>query len=243
MIDRNMKIQWVFIAVLLALTLSATTAARATIPDLDVFKSPIDIYGHDMQFDIIRSGSKIGEHTVRFTDQDGGIVVESSSRMKIDILFFTAFRYQYDSRAVWRNGALENLTVSVDDDGALFSMNAKRQNQRLHIENGSEKYDTRLPVFPTNHWNPAVLGQSQVLNTLTGKLNNVTIRKTGKENITTEAGSIPAMRYSYGGDLVNDVWYDDKGRWVKLRFHGRDGSLIEYVCRRCLGGKTSEMAQ
>ena len=44
-----------------------------------------------------------------------------------------------------------------------------------------------------------------------------------------------ATRYAYSGDLKADVWYDDAGRWVKLRFRGRDGSVIEYVCRRCQG--------
>ena len=47
---------------------------------------------------------------------------------------------------------------------------------------------------------------------------------------------MPATRYAYTGDLDNEVWYDDVGRWVKMRFKGRDGSTIDYVCRRCQGG-------
>jgi len=238
-----MNIQWVCSAILVILMIPGTTLAQTSIPSVDGFKNPIRLYGPEMQFDIIRSGSKIGNHTVRFTQQGDDIVVDSSSRMKIDILFFTAFQYQYDSRAIWRNGVLKSLNVNVDDDGTLFSMTANQQDQRLHIASGSEKYEARLPVYPTNHWNSEVLNQSQVLNTLTGRINNVTIRNMGKEDVMTEGGIIQATRYSYSGDLTNDVWYDAKGRWVKLRFEGRDGSLIEYVCRRCLGGKTSEMTQ
>ena len=59
----------------------------------------------------------------------------------------------------------------------------------------------------------------------------------GREPIPTERGDVVASRYSYTGDLADtEVWYDDVGRWVKLRFLGRDGTPIEYACRRCQGG-------
>ena len=81
-----------------------------------------------------------------------------------------------------------------------------------------------------------MLGQKRVLNTLTGNVNNVTLVAKGREAIATERGDVVATRYAYTGDLVDtEVWYDDAGRWVKLRFMGRDGTPIEYACRRCQG--------
>jgi hypothetical protein len=57
-----------------------------------------------------------------------------------------------------------------------------------------------------------------------------------REFVDTERGPVMATRYAYHGDLETEVWYDDFGRWVKMRFAGRDGSTIEYVCTLCQGG-------
>lgn len=227
----------------LSLTFAGTAHAQKAVLAAFNAKDPIALYGTEMQFDIMRSGKKIGDHLVRFDTNDDKIVVNSASRMQIDILFFTAFQYRYDSRAIWRDGILNKLEISVNDDGTLFSMLADQQGPRLRLTRGTDSLDMKLPIYPTNHWNAEVLKQDQVLNTLTGEINNVLINAAGYEDVKTESGIIPAMRYTYTGDLINEVWYDDMGRWVKLRFKGRDGSVIEYVCRQCQGGMTSQMAQ
>lgn len=44
------------------------------------------------------------------------------------------------------------------------------------------------------------------------------------------------------GDLRTTVWYDDRGRWVKRRLRGRDGSTVNYACRRCQDGQANNAA-
>jgi len=61
--------------------------------------------------------------------------------------------------------------------------------------------------------------------------------------VETERGDVFATHYVYSGELDTEVWYDDEGRWVKMRFKGRDGSTIEYVCRRCQGPGPSQAEQ
>jgi hypothetical protein len=39
--------------------------------------------------------------------------------------------------------------------------------------------------------------------------------------------------YRYSGELELDAWYSEAGRWLGMRFKGRDGSTIEYFCRNC----------
>ena len=58
----------------------------------------------------------------------------------------------------------------------------------------------------------------------------------GKEPIMTERGEVMATKYLFSGELENTVWYDGAGRWVKMKFEGRDGIPITYNCRRCQGG-------
>jgi hypothetical protein len=196
---------------------------------------PISLYGEEIFFDVYREDSKAGFHWVKFIKMGERLGVESNFQLKIDFLFFTAFQYDYQSTATWANGQLHRLNATIDDDGELFSVLAVRKSDlfQLNVPDGVVSVDA--PLYPTNHWNPAVVEQVRVLNTLTGKINNVQIKAQNKEFVLTENGTIEATRYAYSGDLETEVWYDDAGRWVKMRFKARDGSTINYVCRRCQG--------
>ena len=197
---------------------------------------PLSLYGEEIHFDVYREGKKVGFHRVRFSGGGRDVAVHSDFRLQIDVLFLTVFRYAYLSEGRWRQGRLDRLNVTLDDDGKRSAIDAVRVGDRLKVEYDGGTYTAALPIFPTNHWNAGVLAQDRVLNTLTGRLNNVRIEPAGRETVATERGDIVATRFVYSGDLATEVWYDDIGRWVKMRFNGRDGSPIEYACRRCQGG-------
>ena len=103
------------------------------------------------------------------------------------------------------------------------------------VRTSHKTYQVKSNLFPTNHWNSLVLGQNQVLNTITGLVNEVSIRDDGLEEVSTERGMINATKYSYTGQLETTVWYDQRGRWVKMEFSGKDGSTITYKCKKCQG--------
>ena len=133
------------------------------------------------------------------------------------------------------DGELTILDSSTDENGEVFAFTAVREGNSMSIK-GMKAEALKAPIFPTTHWNAAILGQRRILNTLTGRENAVEISRVGVETVTTENGEIRATRYAYTGDLTNEVWYDSAGRWVKMRFQGKDGSTIEYMCRRCQDG-------
>ena len=197
---------------------------------------PFQLYGPSIEFDVFRAGDKVGRHTVRFTRSGNELKVESAMNLAIEVLFITVFRYAYRAEGTWRNRQLQNLVSRVDDNGRKYTVAAARQGEFFNLTRPDDISDAAAaPVIPTNHWNPEVLNQTRVLNTLTGRINAVRIEPRGPEQVDTERGPVPAMRYAYTGALQNEVWYDSAGRWVKLRFQGRDGSTIEYVCRLCQG--------
>lgn len=196
---------------------------------------PLSLYGPAIDFDVFRKGDKVGFHQVRFERAGKDLVVSSRFQLEIDFLFFTAYSYLYQSKGRWREGHLVGLKANVDDGGKFSSVEAVREGGRMTVVNADGRLTVDSPLFPTNHWNASVLPESRVLNTLTGRVNNVAIESRGRERISTESGDVIATRYAYTGDLGAEVWYDDAGRWVKLRFEARDGSVIDYVCRRCQG--------
>jgi len=216
--------------------------ARASVPGTK-FDQPSRLYGPEIYFDVYRNGEKAGYHRVSFDDAGAGLLVDATFVLEIDVLFFTAYRYHYRSRSEWRDGELSRLRVSVDDDGEISHLEAERNGDAVRVFNGSDRYEAPAPILPTDHWNPAVLSDTRVLNTLTGLINEVRIEKRGRTQVATETGPVLATHYAYTGDLDTEVWYDDRGRWVKMRFKGTDGSTIDYRCRRCQGGEMPKVIQ
>lgn len=194
------------------------------------------LYNDHIGFDVFRNDTMVGAHNVMLRDDPQGMLVEIDLAMEIRFLGLLVYNYQYESLSLWRDGHLERIEARVDDDGELSTVNAVRESDRMVIETDQERYVALYPIYPTDHWNIGVLQSDQVLNTLTGKVNNVVIEEQGREWIETEKGTVEATHYVYSGDIAAEVWYDDSGRWVGLRFTAPDGSEIEYRCRRCQGG-------
>ena len=213
-------------------------AAPAAASDPAAATDPRALYGAELVLDIYREDRQdVGQHRATFRAIDGGVEVRSASEITLKALFFTFYRFRYDSVAEWRAGALSKLTAAVDDNGdrRAIALVPVGDGLRLTVDAGAPQA-VAGPLFPTNHWNRAVIDQGQVLNTLTGVLNQVRIRAGARAEVPTENGPVAATRYDYTGDLQTSVWYDDAGRWVAMRFLGRDGVAVEYRCRRCQGG-------
>ena len=217
---------------------AAPPESRASAPAADV-SDPVALYGDEIRFDVLRNGVDAGFHTVRFAKAEDGLRVAATFQLEVQFLFFTAFRYVYRSEALWRDGGLARLDVAIDDGGTARSLHAVAKGGRLFVTAPDAAFDTDAGLLPTNHWNAGVLTQDRVLNTLTGRVNQVRIEPQGDDAVSTEQGT----RFRYTGDLDTEVWYDNHGRWVKMRFTGRDGSTIDYVCRRCQGPSTKGAGQ
>ena len=202
---------------------------------------PLSLYGKTLAFDVHRDGTFVGNHTVSFTRDGDSLVVEAQFGIAVKFLTFTAYSLDYSSKARWRDGKLFYLEARTDDDGELSVVKARRSLQSIRVTAPDGREVVAGDIFPTNHWNVAVTRSAEVLNTITGQVNKVQMRDLGYELITAEGIEIDARRWAYTGDLQNEVWYDDEGRWVKMRFAGKDGSLIEYVCTKCLGEGSAQI--
>ena len=196
-------------------------------------QNPLSVYGEDIIFDVMRDGEIVGEHKVTFVATEEGVSVLSRLRIDIKFLGLTVYKYRYVSRSIWGGGRLLYLNASINDDGKRHNVTVKHLNGRLHITGPAGPKFASPNAFPTNHWNVSVLRSDHVINTITGMLNRVRVERVGEATVTTNTGQRDATHYRYTGDLDADVWYDRMGRWVKLRFAVKDGSVVEYMCKRC----------
>lgn len=194
---------------------------------------PIARYGNELVFQIRRNDAPVGQHIVRFNRGQDGLQVVAQSNIDISFLGFNAYSFRYRSESIWQEGQLSTLSVKVDDDGDQTSIAARRENDQLVVDGPDGQKSLPPGIFPTDHWHCGVLQTDQVLNTLTGNPNAVTISQTGRERLAVGNGMINATHFTYDGQLQTNAWYDADGRWVGLRFKARDGSEITYRCTSC----------
>lgn len=217
--------------VALVLALSVIPALAGAMP-----RGPMEasrLYDGRHVFDILRDGKEVGRHEVVFMADGDRLSVQVRMEITIPFLFFTAYRYRYRSDSLWDDRGLLWLSAETDDNGEVSAVRAEWTGQALDIDGPTGPVRADAPLFPTDHWNPAVIGRDRVLNTITGGVNAVSIVAEGTDQLSTPQGIVEATRYRYSGDLKNLVWYDAEGRWAGMRFAARDGSTIEYVCRTC----------
>lgn len=199
---------------------------------------PLELYGGEIRFDILREGEKVGHHLVQFAPRADGIQVTSRSEIEVPLLFLTDYSFRYQSIEHWRDGSLLRLHAATNDNGDFTNIDAKRDGDWMKINTNGDAWQGAPQLIPTTHWNMAQTRAPAVLNTLTGKLNQVRVSDGGLETVTLADGARQARRFVYSGDLSVEAWYDLAGRWVKLRFPAEDGSTIEYLCSRSCGSPT-----
>lgn len=210
-----------------------------------VGKNPFQYYGDEIVFDVLRKGSPVGTHRVTFSRDGEDIVVDTKFNVTIKILVVPVYTYLYTSTERWRDGKLISLHAETDDNGEKSNVKVSRANDILNLQGSGGEYSVDGDTYPTTHWNSGVIGATRVINTITGKVNEVTMDNRGIETVKIGENDGVARHYAYQGDLATEVWYDDIGRWVKMRFPGKDGVMIEYKCRTCgvVSQKTGDAAE
>ncbi len=226
-----------FVGGLMFLVAAGAAGARAEPVNRDWAQpdsvDPFAAYGESIRFRVLRDGEPVGQHTVRFERRGEDLVVRSRFQLEVKVLFVTAYRFSYASTGTWRDGKLVSLSADINDDGKKARVVAEQENGTFRIEGPKGVERASLGIFPTNHWHPGVLDSTRVLNTITGGVNTVQIIDQGPDQVTINGRTAQARHFIYTGDLQNNVWYDADGRWVKMRFQGKDGSTIDYVCEQC----------
>ena len=74
--------------------------------------------------------------------------MRSTTAITLKALFFTVYRFDYDSLAEWRAGALSKLTVAVDDNGDRRTITVAPAGDGLRLTVDAETRGGGRPVVP-----------------------------------------------------------------------------------------------
>lgn len=189
------------------------------------------LYAKENFYEVSTGGKKVGEHLLRFDDGGGGRLTVAA-RTRASVSFYGVFDmpFQYDSAALWQGGELINITASYLRGFIRGAASATKKGNRYQTAKGE---GAPAPLFPTNHWHRGVLMRDYVFNTLGGGVAAINITPDARLTTINAGGKMRrARRYVYDGDLQLESWYDESGRWLKMRF-GALGGVYEFTCRLC----------
>jgi len=206
---------------LMLLTVGQITLADSHIINPLLNKSASEIagaYSESETYQITRDGKTIGSHTITFNQKDSELIVNVDSQITVRILRIPVYRLKYTATEVWSGNKLLSATATTVENG---------DSKTVSLDNTDP--DSPSVSYTSNHWHPGVLTGNTVFNTLTGENSNITVTHIATEQVTRGDDVITAEHYQYDDDIKANVWYDNDGRWLKMKFVGEDGSVIQYL--------------
>ena len=184
-----------------------------------------------MVFDVLRDGSKVGEHRLVFEREDDTLKVSVETDMTVKFAFLTVFRYEHKRIERWRDGELESLAGMTNDDGKEYEISiVRREGHYSRTVNGAEE-EISGPVAVDSLWSKDRLSAGKLFSTDSDKIYRVRRDLMGRETVKTESATVEADHYKLSGELDRDLWYDPAGKLVKVKYETADGDTVEYIRR------------
>jgi hypothetical protein len=220
-----------FLAPLLLATVSLPAAAQkadrqvaqeAAVPPPD---SPV-------VFDVLRDGSKIGEHRLVFEPEEGDTLkVSVETAMSVKIAFVTVFRYEHKRVERWRDGTLESLAGMTNDDGKEYEISiVRKEGHYSRTVNGAEE-EIDGPVKIDSLWSKDRLTAGKLFSAASDGVYRVRSDLLGWETIEVRGAKVEAEHYKLTGEIDRDLWFGPGGELLKIMYEGAEGETFEYVRR------------
>jgi len=185
----------------------------------------------DLNFTVLRNGSKIGTHVYKFQSTENRQKIEIITDIKVKIAFFTAYEFEHEATEEWIGDDFVGTKSITNDDGKNLKLDVIKSASGFVVRRDGKLRDVEPGIMPASLWNPETVRHSVLLNTLDGSEMNVTVENLGTEKVDVNGNIVPATHYKLTGDLERELWFDTKGTLSKVRFTGDDGSDIQYVLR------------
>ena len=162
-------------------------------------------------------GKPMGTHRFVVDGDAAARTVESEASFDVRFLGIKAYSYRHHASERWQGDCLRSLEASTDDDGRKTAVRAERAADATHVTVGDQVRDDPGCIMTFAYWNPALRGQSRLLNPQTGKLEAVHIEQLADGTIPVGGKPVAATHWRIeGAESPVDVWYAADGAWIGL---------------------------
>ena len=174
----------------------------------------------------------IGFHSFSLNGDGERQRLTTEAQFDVKFLFINAFRYRHDNTEIWGNGCLDSINARTDSNGDLLSVRGQRIEDSFELEGqpGLQLPGNCIQTFA--YWNPDILDSTQLLNSQTGELEDVTVTRESLDVIDVNGKTVEAVRYrllAKAGAIT--LWYsnDESRRWLALEAPAKGGRTLRYI--------------
>ncbi|MDY6947352.1 MAG: DUF6134 family protein [Pseudomonadota bacterium] len=183
-------------------------------------------------FRVFLDEKEIGTHRFDLVEQGGERQLTSKARMTVKILFVTAYTYDHHDVEDWQGDCVDKLSSTTDDNGKKHRVEVQRRAGVTTVQTleGTQRLGECVMTFA--YWNPAMLQQTQLLNSQDGERVAVQINDAGADSILVRGVQTPARRYELRSDKLSiDLWYSQQNQWLALESRTERGQKLIYKLR------------
>ena len=192
-------------------------------------------YNSIHEFEIYRNNKKIGFHKLSFQNIEDKLVVNTEIQMIVKLGLIPIFSYFHKGEEIWVDNQFIEVKTSTKKNSREFDFTAKRKGPKIEIKSRGQTFLVDSDTLITSYWHQKWFDKKVLIDSQHGKKRLINVEKKKLERIEGLNQKINAYKYKVTGtqDKPNgkkidyDIWYDDKGRWVKLSFFVKK-SFIEY---------------
>lgn len=214
-----------------ALGLLAAGTALAILPPVPSAALP---EASALDFRILRKGSEIGGHRVRFARHDGDrLEVVTEIEVEVQLAFVTLYSFRQRVAQLWVGDRMQEAEIRIEDQGEVREFAVVGRDGVLELDFGGTR--RILPpdcLTDIDFWNPAITRRTRVLDTWSGELVPIATEPGPVETVDLGALAVPARRFHLRANRGRSglVWYTDDGIWVRGRLVTR-GESLDYLPR------------
>ncbi len=212
------RILFIFISAILLSNASIATTARA------------DSSMQSWKFRVWLDDTPIGYHQVSINNDSNRKTVQTVAKFDVRFLFIPVYSYNHETRELWENGCLVNISSKTDDNGDDYFINSNQQEKQLALEtqDGATKLDGCVRTFA--YWDIDLLKGERLLNTQTGEYQAVTMTDMGTGKLSIDEDQIEARHFRLViENMTIDLWYTKEMRWLALESVTESGALLRYL--------------
>ena len=149
---------------------------------------------------------------------DGTTIVACDTTVKVRVLIKT-YAYTCQTRETWKDGRLQQLSSSCNDDGKQFQVSAVAQADGIHVRVNGREHVTKLEAWVSSYWTlpDAKLREGVVpaIDADNGRDLQGRLQFIGEAQIAVAGQMQNVQHYRFNGPTRVDLYYDAAQRLVR----------------------------
>ena len=181
-----------------------------------------------VSFDIIRKNKIIGSHEIIFDQKDNELLVKTKINIRVNILFFPAYKFSHQSTETWSNSEFVKFDGHTDfEDEREYFIKGEDTDNSFIAKGMDGEISLDKSILPSNLWNQDILLEKELFDIQKGIKRKIKVKKLGEEEIDINNLRLNALKFIFdASDNPKDkapfpeytLWNDEKNELIKFQF-------------------------